>query len=67
LWLQDVNEAFQVGQTVRARVLKVDPASCRLSLGLKPSYFEGQQPLEATGEREGGAVPDFDEVCTRPC
>lgn len=35
---------------VAARVLKVDRSVGRLSLGLKPSYFEGLDPAQLRGE-----------------
>lgn len=44
---------------VAARVLKVDRAAGRLSLGLKPSYFADLSDQEAGSDEEGGE-PDFD-------
>lgn len=43
--------AFFLAAGVLARVLAVDPGASRLSLGLKPSYFEGCQ-LPELGEEE---------------
>jgi len=39
-YVQDVSKLFHVGQEVQARVIKVDTAGGKLSLGLKSSYFE---------------------------
>jgi len=39
-YVQDVSKLFRVGQEVQARVIKVDKAGGKLSLGLKSSYFE---------------------------
>ncbi len=39
-YVQNVDSLFKVGQPVRARVIKVDKEGGKLSLGLKPSYFE---------------------------
>ena len=63
-FVADVNELFKVGQGVRARVLKVDAVANKLSLGLKPSYFEGEESSEEDedDEEEGGGGGDFDET-----
>eukprot|EP00873_Tetraselmis_striata_P024001 jgi/Tetstr1/444265/TSEL_032157.t1 len=58
-FMKDVKQAYQPGQAVRAKVLRLDRATCRLSLGLKPSYFDGQP--EATGGAEAAGAADFDE------
>lgn len=39
-YVQSVDSMFKVGQEVQARVIKVDKAAGKISLGLKPSYFE---------------------------
>lgn len=39
-YVQDVFKLFKVGQDVKARVISVDTEGGKLSLGLKPSYFE---------------------------
>ncbi|KAI8105276.1 hypothetical protein M9435_000444 [Picochlorum sp. BPE23] len=39
-YVQDVFKLFSVGQDVKARVITVDTEGGKLSLGLKPSYFE---------------------------
>ena len=39
-YVQDVFKLFNVGQDVKARVISVDTEGGKLSLGLKPSYFE---------------------------
>ncbi len=39
-FVQDIEKLFKVGQEVQARVINVDKENGKLSLGLKPSYFE---------------------------
>jgi rRNA biogenesis protein RRP5 len=39
-FVQDIDKLFKVGQEVQARVINVDKENGKLSLGLKPSYFE---------------------------
>ena len=39
-FVQDIDKLFKIGQEVQARVIKVDKENGKLSLGLKPSYFE---------------------------
>ncbi len=55
-FVQDIDKLFSVGQEVQARVIKVDKENGKLSLGLKPSYFdlgdedEGQTTRTADGQ-----------------
>jgi len=39
-FVQDITRLFKVGQEVQARIVNVDTENGKLSLGLKPSYFE---------------------------
>ncbi|PRW20900.1 RRP5-like protein [Chlorella sorokiniana] len=57
-FVKDPAALFNPGQRVVARVLKVDAAANRLSLGLKPSYFEDISDLEDGEDSE--EEPDFD-------
>lgn len=60
-YVKDLGSLFTPGQRVVARVLKVDAAQGKLSLGLKPSYFEDLSDLEGSGnEGDEGAAADFD-------
>ena len=43
---------------VRAKVIKIDHEAQKLSLGLKPSYFEGE---EAGDEEPDVAIDDMDK------
>ncbi|KAL4451480.1 hypothetical protein ABPG75_007142 [Micractinium tetrahymenae] len=60
-YVKDLASLFSPGQRVVARVLKVEAAEGKLSLGLKPSYFKDLSDLEGSGNEaaEPGA-PDFD-------
>jgi rRNA biogenesis protein RRP5 len=64
--VKDLAKLLRPGQRVRARVLTADTDTGRLSLGLKPSYFDGQaDDEEATGAPAQGvdalaAYPDDD-------
>ncbi|KAG1654779.1 hypothetical protein FOA52_007439 [Chlamydomonas sp. UWO 241] len=61
--VKDVHALYRIGQAVRARVLRVDVEGGKLSLGMKPSYFEGEEEGEAEegdGKRARIAVPDMD-------
>jgi len=40
---------FNVGDKVRAKVIRVNPEEGKLYLGLKPSYFKDEKDLEADG------------------
>ena len=57
--VKSIQDLYQTGQRVRARVLSVDTEAKRLSLGLKPSYFDGD--AGTPGEDEEGEEPNFDE------
>ncbi|KAL4538228.1 hypothetical protein Ndes2526B_g03454 [Nannochloris sp. 'desiccata'] len=61
-YVHDVDHLFKVDQRVAARVLGVDKSAGRLSLGLKPSYFEDISDVEEEGDgvaqQEGD---DFDD------
>eukprot|EP00887_Chlorella_sp_A99_P001742 scaffold19.g1742.t1 len=59
-FVKDVASLFSVGQAVSARVLNVDAAKGRLSLGLKPSYLEGASSDEECGGAAGASEDDFD-------
>ncbi|KAL6772122.1 hypothetical protein ACKKBG_A29005 [Auxenochlorella protothecoides x Auxenochlorella symbiontica] len=58
---------FSPGQSVLARVLKIDLEKGRVSLGLKPSYFEGDlavaaEPEQAEGtDDEAAPASDFED------
>lgn len=56
--------AFQVGQRIaRAKVLKVDKETGKMCVGLKPSYFEGEESqdedVEKIAEKLGGSAKLF--------
>jgi rRNA biogenesis protein RRP5 len=38
-YVQDIHKLFNVGQDVQARILTIDKQAGKMSLGLKPSYF----------------------------
>ena len=57
--VKNIQDLYQTGQRVRAKVLGVDTEAKRLSLGLKPSYFDGDAGMP--GEDEEGEEPNFDE------
>eukprot|EP00890_Picochlorum_soloecismus_P005949 jgi/Picsp_1/6355/NSC_03704-R1_protein rrp5 homolog len=39
-YVQDIHKLFTVGQEVQARILSIDNQAGKMSLGLKPSYFD---------------------------
>ena len=39
-YVQDIHKLFDIGQEVQARILSIDNQAGKMSLGLKPSYFE---------------------------
>jgi len=57
-WVKDLNELFEVGDVVRAKVLSV--CGHKISLGLKPSFFreteedEDDESEEGEGEKDEG-------------
>lgn len=53
-FVKDPNTKYQVGQAVRAVVLRTDEAKGRVSLGLKGSYFVNDVDLVLTGADESG-------------
>ncbi len=59
-YVHDVDQLFKVDQRVVARVLGVDKTAGRLSLGLKPSYFEDLDDVEDEGAVEKQQGDDFD-------
>ncbi|EXJ78762.1 hypothetical protein A1O1_09164 [Capronia coronata CBS 617.96] len=67
--VQDATKLFQEGDTVKAKVLKLDPANRKVNFGMKASYFtdtnESDAESEAGSDEEsigaGGAPLDQDE------
>ena len=60
-YVQDVSNLFHVGQEVQARVIKVDRAGGKLSLGLKSSYFEmGDESDDGIMDIEAQSDDDID-------
>ncbi|PKI86015.1 rRNA biogenesis protein rrp5 [Malassezia vespertilionis] len=64
----DVTHAFEIGDRVKAKILKVEPSKGRISFGLKPSYFteedynmEGDD-LEATDDDDDEDDDDEDDA-----
>ena len=56
----DAVRAYEVGDKVKAVVLKVDPAKGRVSFGLKPSYFADDEEYEDAEEGDQ-EEPDEEE------
>ena len=64
-FVQDINRLFKVGQEVQARVVKVDKENGKLSLGLKPSYFElgdEENELNGAGNAQAGDEDSDDDL-----
>eukprot|EP00903_Cladosiphon_okamuranus_P010099 g9564.t2 len=61
--IKDLSTVYDVGDLVKAVVLKVERSKKRLSLGLKPSYFEGDPDSsdEDNEEEESDAAEDSDD------
>ncbi|GAX80532.1 hypothetical protein CEUSTIGMA_g7970.t1 [Chlamydomonas eustigma] len=60
--VKEVAALYRQGQAVRAKVLKVDLEKGKLSLGLKPSYLEGDDgvELEPCAKKAKFTLPDID-------
>ena len=55
-FVQDITRLFKVGQEVQARIVHVDTENGKLSLGLKPSYFELGDEGDGDDGDDGDAV-----------
>ncbi len=51
-FVKDLTQIYKPGDRVRVKVIKVDEAKKRLSLGLKASYFQGDMMDEDGGESD---------------
>ncbi|CAM9431765.1 unnamed protein product [Chrysoparadoxa australica] len=62
--IQDLTKEYEEGDYVKAVVLKVDADKKRVSLGLKPSYFDGDESSsqEESGDEEGVELSDEEEA-----
>lgn len=60
-YVQNVDNLFKVGQAVRARIIKVDKEAGKLSLGLKPSYFDIGDETDDDMEQDGSEGEDLDQ------
>lgn len=60
--VQDATKLFSVGDKVKAKVLKVDPAARKVSFGMKAAYFadpsvdNSESDADSEDEREDGGV-----------
>jgi rRNA biogenesis protein RRP5 len=65
--IADLTEAYEPGDLVKAVILKVDEGQRRVSLGLKASYFTGDdaESDESEDEGEGGSSDEEDEGIPR--
>ncbi|BDA47226.1 probable protein RRP5 homolog [Coccomyxa sp. Obi] len=59
--VEDLPAMFKPGQGVRAKVLSVDAEKQRLSLGLKPSYFDDDEEDPEEAEEEEGTPGNVDD------
>ena len=58
-FIKDLTARFTVGDLVKAVVLKIDGK--RVSLGLKPSYFEGDSDMEDDDDDDDDDAEDGEE------
>ncbi|EXJ55871.1 hypothetical protein A1O7_08802 [Cladophialophora yegresii CBS 114405] len=60
--VEDPGNLFAVGDKVKAKVLKLDPATRKVNFGMKASYFndptEEEAESDADSESQGGAILD---------
>ncbi|KIW64452.1 hypothetical protein PV04_09384 [Phialophora macrospora] len=60
--VEDASKLFAVGDKVKAKVLKLDPAARKVNFGMKASYFadstEEEAESDADSESQGGAILD---------
>lgn len=61
--VKDARKLYSPGDVVKARILKIDVDKKKISFGLKPSYFEGEESDEDMDDSddEAGAPLDSDE------
>jgi len=60
-FVKDAAAVVQVGERVRARVLRVDAEKGKVYLGLKPSYFEGEGAVDPKGVNSKTTFDDEDD------
>jgi rRNA biogenesis protein RRP5 len=60
--VEDASKLFAVGDKVKAKVLKLDPAARKVNFGMKASYFtdstDEEAESDADSEGQGGAILD---------
>jgi rRNA biogenesis protein RRP5 len=60
--VEDASKLFAVGDKVKAKVLKLDPAARKVNFGMKASYFtdstDEEAQSDADSESQGGAILD---------
>ncbi|KAG0628431.1 hypothetical protein M758_1G025900 [Ceratodon purpureus] len=62
-YVKDIDKHYKVGDRVRARVVKIDTANERISLGLKESYFpETEKLVEPVSEEDGMEITNEQET-----
>lgn len=59
--INDVRGLYSQGDIVKAKILKVDIETRKISLGLKASYFKHQDEDDESVDDEGVAIDDSDE------
>lgn len=64
--IEDATKLFEEGDTVKAKVLKLDPANRRVNFGMKASYFPDTAEDEDASEADSGEGVDLDETMEDP-
>lgn len=59
--VKDAKKLYRPGDAVKARILKIDLDKKKISFGLKPSYFEGDDSDEDMDDSGAGVPLDSDE------
>ncbi|RVX75051.1 hypothetical protein B0A52_01328 [Exophiala mesophila] len=65
----DATNLFSEGDTVKAKVLKIEPSARRVNFGMKPSYFADQDESmsdDDDSEMDGGAQLDVEMADVEP-
>ncbi|KAK4190364.1 hypothetical protein QBC35DRAFT_79376 [Podospora australis] len=58
--VKDARTLYKEGDSVKARILKVDAKAKRINLGLKPSYFKDGDDMDVDDDEGAGAPLDGD-------
>ena len=64
--VNDTKALFKEGDSVKVKILSVDPANRRMTLGLKASYFADEESTDPLGVANGSSDSDEEPVSVNP-